>query len=225
MLDTIKKVLTPVIPFDLIYDMDYGLMHLIKEKYRDSDTFFLGIVDADDKDLIYQLVNRTNSNPLSICARNLSSSDMELLYQDFLNKEYQTIVDHSIKTNLHKAVNIFCNSGTVTPSILCKNEIEENTILNDHELKGCTVLLNKDGYANFDTDLYDPIYFKCFSDALRCRTLDAKNIYIANYRFNLSTDDDNRLIPEKTLSILLLDHNRGSVVDVHNITEEYEAKG
>ena len=55
--------LTPIIPFDLILDTDYGLIQLIKEKYYDTGVFNGIIKNAKPKQILYFLCNRSNTNP------------------------------------------------------------------------------------------------------------------------------------------------------------------
>lgn len=221
--------LTPIIPFDLIVDTDYGLIQLIKEKYFDRSVFN-GVIEAEIKQIIYFLYSRKNINPLSeFVLEEIDKDTMDSLYKEFIEKEYVSILKRSITTDFYNLVKLFNSSdGAITPIILCKNELEEsyvNKLSRIQEIKPPLNVLIGD-YNDIDISPYDPIYFKYYTDTLKVLDkLNGKNLYIANYEFNFQyTKEENRILLAD-ISVLLLDHNIAKVIDIYKIDEEDIPKG
>lgn len=220
-----NKIKFPIIPFDLIVDIDYGLINLIKDEYRDDSVFNLGVVDAMESDIVYELLHRKNENPLSICIKSSESKYQNDLYDDFIKKRYNDIIYKSSFTNVYNAIRLFIESGGIVPCILCKNDIEKDFIKSVKELDKCRIIISENGYKKFDLNSYDPIYFKSYKDSFKCKDLDGKNIYLANYAFNYDLDKKGMIVPKKDMSVLFLDHNGIAFFDIYNIPHDYKIYG
>ena len=215
--------LTTLIPFDLIIDTDYGLAQLIKDEYYDK-TVFDGTLESQDQDLLWFLYSRNNPNPLSVLMWDEDDKDsMDSLYEDFINTKYIDILKKSKPTHYFEAVKLFNKSdGAITPIIMCKNELEESYIhklCKENEIIPSISTIIGD-YNTVDISAYDPIYFKYYTDTLKCiDKLHGKNLYISNYSFNFINDEKGKvLLPD--ISILLLDQNIAKTIDIYSFNEE-----
>ena len=148
---------------------------------------------------------------------------LDSLYKEFIEKEYINILKRSKTTNFYEVVQLYNKSdGAITPIIMCRNELEETFInklckINDSNLPLPTIIGD---YNNIDISNYDPVYFKYYTDTLKClNKLKGKNIYIANYDFNFVYDNDSKvLLPD--ISLLLLDQNIAKITDIYIIDPE-----
>ena len=216
--------LTPIIPFDLILDTDYGLIQLIKEKYYDTNVFNGIIKNAKPKQILYFLCNRSNINPLFPFVYEKCEDLIDSFYKEFIEKEYVSILKKSIVTDFFNLVKLFNSSdGAITPIILCRNELEEsyiNRLSKVQEIKPPLSTIVGD-YDSIDVSIYDPIYFKYYTDTLKVLDkLNGKNLYIANYGFNFQKTEDNEKILLPDISLLLLDHNIAKITDIYSIESE-----
>lgn len=219
-----STTLTPIIPFNLIVDTDFGLIQLIKEKYYDKSVF-TAVLEAEREQIIYFLYSRKNINPLSeFIHEEIDQDTIDSLYNEFIEKEYDNILKRSTTTDFYNLVKIFNNSdGAINPIILCKNESEElfvNKLSKVEEINPPLSTLVGD-YNDIDISAYDPIYFKYYTDSLKVLDkLYGKNLYIANYEFNFNYTKDNDRILLPDISVLLLDHNIAKIIDIYKINEE-----
>ena len=217
---------TPLIPFNLVVDTDLGLIKMINKKYHDKNTFHTGLLSAPIKQLVYLLYTRKHYNPLSVIMRDTTDTvAMDDFYNEFMEKEYVSILENSVTTDVHNAIRLFNQSeGIIRTTILCKNQKEEDVIKKLDIGSDVDVVIGD--YRDANISVYDPIYFKNFRDAIPVADrIAGKNIYIANYEFNYTyTPEESRvLLPD--VSILLLDQNLAKVTDIYKIDESYIAKG
>lgn len=222
-------ILMPIIPFDLLIDLDYGLIKLIAEAYRDDSVFDLEICDLYYKQLIIKLIERRDKNPLSIIMKKTKDPDLKRMYNDlkeeyyknFMEEELWNICTKSMYTAIETAVANFLKVEGIDPTVLCRNETELKFIESIPELKNVKTLLGD--YDSIDPEVYDIIYFKNFEDILKIQSkIYAKNLYVAEYDFNLEKRRrGEEPVLRKDLSILFLDANQAVVMGVYPIDETY----
>lgn len=220
-----NTTLTPIIPFSLIVDTDYGLMQLIKEKYYDKSVFTSILEESSKEEIIYFLYSRKNINPLSeFVFEEIDQDTIDSLYNEFIEKEYINILKRSNTTDFYELVKLFNNSdGAINPIILCKNELEESVINKLSKIEEINPPLSTliGDYNDINISAYDPIYFKYYIDSIKVLDkLNGKNLYIANYEFNFMYTEENERILLPDISILLLDHNLAKTIDIYKIDEE-----
>lgn len=212
------KILTPIIPFDLLIDIDVGIIRMINDKYHNEEVFYKGIMEAPIKQLIYFLYNRENKNPLSILC-DLDNKIIDTYYNQFIDSEYEFIVKYSIPTNLLDLWKLYSTSEAIRPYVLCKNDIQKyyiNKLIKNYS----TIKIIEGDIKDIDPSIYDPIYFKYYEDTIKLMNkLKANNIYIANYKFNFS-DYENRIL-NKDISEVILFRNQATITDVYRIDDSY----
>lgn len=193
-------MLNVLIPFNLLVDTDMGLLKLIEYEYHNDEYFWPGMIDCDDTLKQFSLLSRTDPNPLSVV---MKSEDPELqkdLYNQFMEKEYSSILKLSSNTSLCAISSILRTSidKSVRVTVLCKSQEEadliekrripvENNILGEPE----TISLDK----------YNVLFLKDVEDIRRYKNVDGKEIYIANYGFNMviEPDEEQPLLPMEVL--------------------------
>ena len=214
--------LHPIIPFNLIIDTDVGLIRVIDKKYHNSDVFHSSMLSAPVKPLIYNLVNRPVINPLCIVMIDKSDTNtMDLLYEQFIEDEYENIVGNSVTTDLFSALKLFMQNEAVCPTILCKNEIEANIIAKlDFNGKTVPTVI---GTLEENCGFYDPIYVKDFRELPKLN-LRGKNIYVADYLFNFMNKDNSRVLIED-VHLAIDSSNIIKISDVYHLDDSFIAKG
>lgn len=195
-------ILYPIIPFDLLVDIDIGIIQLAKTKYIDSSSYYYNILQLPIDILISMLIKRKDINPLSIAlVDGINHEVIDDHYKEMINNDYEQIVSLSITTDLFDATRYFIASDVIIPTILCKNEIEANVIKKIKFDKEVAVEISAPEDLNLK---YDPIYIKDVSEINRySHLLNGKNVYIANYRFNFVEDENGDLsLSDNTLEAI-----------------------
>lgn len=209
--------LYPFIPYDLLIDIDFGLINYIKSVYNNNDIWEqITFSDKYNKDLIYDINNRLNRNPLSLIAKKqINEMNLNSLYNEFITKEKPNIIKNSITTSLYSACKLLLENE-IKIYIACNDIYEQQSLVNFFYLKSCNnSILTTTDYSNFDFSIYDPIYIKDIS-ILQNISLEGKNIYIANYGFNIYVKDN--VIYPITLPIShLIGKNEIKIFNLYNL--------
>lgn len=189
--------LDPLFDFQAICDTDLGLYRLIKRDYYDRNIFNNDLFDSNNLDFVKtMLLTRDKFNPLFIfCKENvLSNEEIDDLYKQFLEEEYDNILDLSPYTSI---MNIAAVSNSVNKivnvTILCKSQKEVDWVYRYTNKLHCIV----QDYENFNLEKYDTIYIKDLYTLLSFdqSSIDMKNIIFSNYQFNLENASKKMTIP------------------------------
>ena len=189
----------PIIPYDLILDTDIGLYQLINARYKKSDVFGTGILEAPVAVQKYFLLNRFYVNPLRAIAFN--PDDEETLndyYKEFMDQEIHYILNHSVTTQLYAMLKNAMEEKNVHISIWCPTDfIADHIRRADPDVMGkLNIRVSKKFSKSFD-DFSEPAYLKDYKDTIFCHdVLDGKNIYLATYRFNYEDDEKQNLLSD-----------------------------
>lgn len=188
--------LYPLIPFDLIIDTEVGLLRTISNKYHNTDVFYSSLLDKPDKYYIYLLNCRKYLNPITVLAK--ERDNMELMddyYNQFMEEEYVDILKNSIITRMFIVINESIRGGIVRPTICCSSDLEKNYLLKrDKDLfDKCDIQVGRK-FEDLIDEQKDPIYIKNIMDLIPLlKNIEAKNVYIPNYRFNYDDAEKNNL--------------------------------
>lgn len=210
----------PIMTFDQIIDTEIGLIEVINEKYHDTKVFYWSLLEAPIRYKVGLLYNRKHPNPLTVIAKERDNIElMDDYYNQFMEEEYVAILKHSIATNLYKVVKAFDTSSSVFPLIICKNNMELNYLskIDNSIVSKCTVVVaDEKGYKEYLEDpKYSAVYLKDIRDTVPILgQLEAKNIFVAGYRFNFR-DDEKKLILNE-FQILLQGMTKIKVYDRYN---------
>lgn len=186
--------LDPLFDFQAICDTDFGLYKLIKNEYYEKTIFDNYIFDSDDERFIKTiLLSRQYFNPLTILCKKdaLSMDDMDNLYKQFLDEEYDKILELSTPTAIMDIASISNDvNKIVNVNILCTDEREKEWVKKYNYKLKCII----SEYNNFSLKKYDTIYLKDIYNLnlFEQKSISYKNIIIPRFIFNLE-DTSNRV--------------------------------
>lgn len=198
------STVSPLIPFHLMVDTDFGLVRLINESYRDLSVFEEDKLSLDNDMLIDLLVNREDENPLlSIMKDKSNKNKANELYNEFMDLKYDDILKKSPLTGIGRFAYLLSRMDYMHVTIWCEQDSQYSHLKKIYDgkdfLQRCSIITDN----IVDCKPYDPIYFKYSSSINRLKNIVGKNIYIAGYGFNtVSTEDE--MIPSEEYSELLV---------------------
>ena len=208
-----------LIPFNMLYDTEMGLIKLIADKYMDPEEFQDGLLLQPDGINKYFLKQRIDKNPLTDYV--LKEGDTEYYYNEFMEKKYSEVLQYSPKTGIYSMIEKFINQeNAISVTIICSDEKEMDIINRDFD-DGPIQCISPDDYEQeIDLRLYDSIYVKDINDLfLFGDSLDGKNIYMATYMHNYTFGLEEP-IPDVRVVTLLLDKAELYEIDIYP-DEEY----
>jgi len=207
--DTLNHIL---VDFNMIVNTDIGLIYTIKDEYNQQVFFEQFIFNISEKELIGELLNMESINPINMFIKPKDEGLADKIRNQFLEKEYDKILNKSIHTDIKNIMELYLTSGLVFIDILCRNKQEEQLIKSINS-KFNTIIVND--YKEVNIDNYSAIYIKDFRQILNFNPIKGKTIYIANCKFNLEENKNKRIIPLSEVSILLADVNKMCVIDLY----------
>lgn len=207
----------PLFDFQLLCDTDMGLYNLIKRDYYDKEVFDNYLFEStNDRFIKTKLMCREYFNPLHIFCKKgkMTHKELDNLYAEFLEKEYDNILELSPPTAVFQLASV-SNSvkKIVSPVIICKSEAEVKWIKKyDSKLK-CII----EDFKDFDITKYDTIYIKDIYTLLLLKqeSLNLKNIIIGRYVFNLEIANTQIELPIIEVSQKYYVQNKFMLIDVY----------
>lgn len=189
-------IINVLMPFETLIDTDMGLWELIKYDYRNDIFFLSGMFDIKDIHKKYYMVTRNYRNPLMILLSEQSEELANDFYNQFMEKEYESILRLSPNTDVCKIIDLMRKnkSNIVRLTILCKSELEKKIYIDRH-LPYDHILVGEP--KDFNIQDYGTMFIKDIHDVDKYRNLSGKTLYIANYGFNVTIDPSkvNPLLP------------------------------
>lgn len=214
--------------FDMLVDIDIGLLRVIAKKYNDKRYFYEGILtDMTLDEQKYILSTRTDFNPLSVLSKIEDIDERYKLYEQIMDKEYINILNESVPTGIVELFRKYIySSGVILPCVLCKNEDEEKCI--ERILKGIDkttygVEICKD-ISTFDASIFDTIYLKSYADILQFNNINGKNIVISSCNYNMM-ELEGELVPNPEISIEIVETNELTIINLYVIPPEALGEG
>jgi hypothetical protein len=208
--------MSPLIPFDMIFDTDVGLLSLIFKSYMDpkifNKSFFVG---KTVNELAHVLYDRSMRNPLYLCVNNDYTNSCDSLYNEFMETKYSEILNLSVITEFYRLVGAFNNESDIRTTIVCKRQEEIDLLKQYHNTERAKFVLSST-MSETDIKKHNQFYFKDVEDAAPYATLlKGKTIYFANYGFNRNEMGD--LVDNPIVPVL----NASNVI---NLIEVYKFK-
>lgn len=180
-----------LIDFEMLFNLDYGLIKTIVLKYNNSkytNDSYLKSVQFDD--LMHDLLNQEKDDPLQLVFKD--GVDYKDIYNQLYKNEIEEIVKHSCPTKivgLMTELMKYNNNNNIM--VICKNRYEEQKIRSMHLL---TKTVNINDINNL---VYDCYYCKDIKRINMFKEIDRKYIYIANYKYNIIELEENKELSSK----------------------------
>lgn len=212
-------VLTPLMFFDCLFDLDFGLICTVAKNYLDPEIFDPKLSSTPVREIIKTLYNRKVRNPLIPFMRSSKLSEADSLLDEFLNDEetYQEIIQYSSRTGLYSLLQTFTLHAEIKPTVIIPDAIcmeKWNSTWNNPR-KVDTVML--DELTQNSMKDYQQIYCKNPESVLefekRGISINDKTIYVAAYHFNLYAESDE--ISNAAMRIIA-EGNRIDIIDLYN---------
>lgn len=215
-----------LIPFNCLYDIDFGLIRLIEEDYRSPDVFnldFYNNYQNKDKKLILDLYKRKVQNPLLLIMKD--SNDIKTAdsyYQQFLSREdtYAKIIDICVYTGIYRLIlnNEKIGLNELSFSILYGNDVEykelsNNPLFKKYDLYSENELLklNKISFSSMFFKSPNDIYLEKIKDKINNVTL-----YFLDFEYNF--DQEDQLINKDLLNYFSINRDcEISTISVYDI--------
>lgn len=181
---------TVYIEFDMIVDVDFGLLRYVGLEFADDRMFYTEIFDNEDNVIKGLLMERENYNPLIVPAINEEDKALlDSLYDEFFEKHKKEIIECSDITALLEWIikMLHANSG-IQVVILCKDELEKYVI--DDIMEQCetnsyeTLIVHLDNNNLINAKEADVIVTKYSKNLFYYDNLDGKTIYLADLMCN-----------------------------------------
>ena len=216
------KITNILVPFNLLIDIDMGLIKLVQYDYHNTEYFYEGMMNADEVSQQYALVTRTNKNPLSILTKEeIDQETIDELYKQFMEKEYDQILELSSNTmisNFIFTLNKSNNSDIIRITALCNSQ-KEVDLLKYREINVYKTIIGSAKDVSLSS--IDTIIVKDIDDLDNFRYLHMMNIYIADYWFNITLDPEN---PNPLLPIECIQkygsENEFQIISVYTFKDE-----
>ena len=178
------EVTKVLIPFDVLCDIDSGLMMLVNFEYHNEKYFRFPLFTLTEEEYAYVMTRRREKNPLYLISNGkLTEETLNNLYVEFMEKEYEQILKLSRFTSIADVIELrdSLSDGTLTYTVICNRE-EEIELLKEREISFDYILKNDSFSIAEYTDIYvNDIYNILDYDI---DELYGKNIHIANCSYN-----------------------------------------
>lgn len=199
-----------LIDFDMIFDIDVGIIRTIDEKYCDESIFYKEVTNLDDELLQGLLYRRTMVNPLQVAFIDESmTEEMDSIYDQLLMNEFEDIVLNSTPTAIYDIIQNFINgsNGTVIPTILCRNYFQRKIAIqmfSEYDYgKDYKVVLNQNDIIKLSG--FSDLMIKDVRSLVYFRGLEGMNIFIADLMMNYDLEtyeNSGTVIPIKEIASL-----------------------
>lgn len=186
----VNGIITPLIPFNCIYDIDFGLVRFMYENGYTSnkdliDPSFFDLFKEDTRKVILKLYSREEENPLKLFTK--ENVDADNLYVEFMKNCYKRIIRSSVHTGIYEICSEFKNEKSIKASILYSNEDEYYMLKDDPRLEGID-LIDLD-QVNKKIKEFNLFFFKSIDDMyidLFAKKIHSKAVYFLDYKYNFN---------------------------------------
>ena len=187
---------TPLVDFNMIFDLDYSILVVIYKYYFDTsifnESFFNNIHTV--RDLVKLCINREDVNPLYMTS-DIDKDTLDDLYNQFLtdSESLEKIEEYIMVTKFYQLIKMFNSSGDIDTTILYHNDFQKK-LLDKYRVTKSTKKVRSD---KVDYTKYNQFYLKygCITDKYNISNplaqlsdyAEENTIYLADYPFNKIT--------------------------------------
>lgn len=221
-----------LIPFDLLVDIDIGIVRTATIKYSDYEYFdFSRLEDINIQDYKFLFEYRTYRNPLfMITDIDIPEEERETvdnMYKKIIEEDYVDILNRAELTAIHTiiAAGMYSEGGPFRINVICRNDLEVS-YTNSLSFKS-NIIMCKDKLDICDIDIknYKYIFIKDIEDLEYYGILKEKVLFIANYRFNkvyMETEMGEEYVIEPKFIFNLISDNIIKTIDVYPLPDDVD---
>lgn len=211
--DTLN-VMSPLIPFNMVVDTDFGLLCIVMKKYLDDSVFDVNFFKGQTiKSLVKKLYFRDEKNPLLLCLRDEYKDKADDFYNQFMEREYEAILGKSCITEIYRLIELYNAQSEIKVTIVCENELEIQLLKKHESLTKANIVLFDEAKKYLRS--HHQFYFKYLEDIKRyTKYLKNRTLYFANYKFNRLEEE-----LKNPLVTALINDNRVMAMDIYNLEE------
>lgn len=205
--------LAPLISFYSIIDTDFGLINLIYDQYLDETIFKKDFFNKTTIDIVREIYNRRDINPLYLIAKEEVSRELlDQYYKEFIENKIVDILNYSISTEIINLIEDFNQSKDVISTILCYNKSQIDLLDNEPKLADNKKILLT-SLNDREKDKYIHFFFKNVDEVEPFKKLRNKNFYFSSSYINL--DENNDLYNSKLIDEIIRRSNTISIFDMY----------
>ena len=225
----LKPINTNVyIEFDMIVDIDVGIIKFIGEYFNDDRIFYSDIFDNDDNIIKGLLYDRQHYNPLTVPAINEDDSVLDDLYDQFIEKYKEEILtEYACVTTIVEfaAKLIFVDSYTAV-TFICKDKLEHDIMKNIMDQLKCnpkdyTILVTNN--EEISVAEADALLIKYSKNLFNYNKLEGKTIYLADLFCNIDNkvyEDKHTKIPNVD-AVIYAENNEFKLITMYPYDDSY----
>lgn len=186
-----------LITFDMIYNIDLGVLYTMKEKFGSSKFIDLSVFNNEENRIIYHLLNRENENPLSLIIKQEYLDQIDTLLSDVYTEFYSEILEKVKPTNLIDIIIVTSSINHLNLIVYCKNKLEEQYIRQKLSLvKRDLKTIVKEDISEIEFSQFDAIIIDKSSQLKKIvKNILGKTVYLCKARYNLVRNETGFSIP------------------------------
>ena len=199
--------------FDSLISVDTGIIKCLHDNYYNDiifDSDKLTRMNNEEKYMIYNLMYRSNINPISIIMKKDSKLDPNKLYNELLGKFLKSVLSYTTESPLLEFANKCILNNNTNVTIWCRQDREADFI------KTKLPNVNTIKSARVDASDYDAIYLDKYIDTLCFNNLIAKNVYIYEARYNMENDGKT---PSIDISVKINTANKINIMNIYYLSK------
>lgn len=216
-----KAIMNPMIPFNCIYDLDFGLIQYMKNfgYTNNKDLVKQEFFNRTNVEIVRDLYSRTDENPLSLCIK--GNNDLDDMYNQFMSSDYDNIARSSIMTGIYDLCTLFKGEVSIRACILYSSEVEYYMLSKDDNLKHIELVdLENAKHRINENNIF---FFKSLDDMyidLLTPLIHSSSIYLLDYNYNFG--DDGSLKDTVYRARLVLQRNVFNIISAFNRSLLYD---
>ena len=215
----VNGIITPLIPFNCVYDLDFGLVRFMYENGYTNNTDLLNPIffkpfETDPRKIIIELYNRKTENPLELFLNNVNEADD--LYNQFMKSKYEPIIRSSVHTGLYEMITSFKSEKSIKASIIYSNEAEYYMLREDKLLKHVEFIDLSNLLPRVKSKEFNAFFFKSMDDMyidILTKYITSSTVYILDFAFNF---DDEELKNTAYNAALRVNRNDINIISVYD---------
>lgn len=210
------------IEFEALFDIPFGIMRTIRDKFNDPSVFEQYWTQADTYTLRCLLYEREIYNPIYAAMKEdiKDRKYADKIYDDLHSEDfYNVVLNNSPPINMYNIVSAMdgvrkANGEMLYYTVICKNNIQADFLIS--KLPNIEYKITSKPF-DFDVSTYNLIILERYENIIRyCkkRMVQGKVIWIPEFWYNMDTKD--RTIPSMEISIFCGDVNIVQVYEPYN---------